>query len=326
MDKRGWIGVDLSKESFDASVCREGQDFGPHLRVRSFRNDPEGYDAFAAWRHAQEAVEGVCVESTGRFGVQFALALEARGAGPVSILEPARPKAHARSLGVKDKTDPVDARVLAHFGLLLRPRPQALPERAQRELKECSRQLQTFEQEHAATRQRLQDGPESAAVVRELEAHLASLAERRKALEAEMARLVATLPHAKEDGRRLQTIKGVGPKTARRVLAELGDLRRYTRGELVALAGLYPVVHQSGTSVHRRPRLAKGGGGRVRHVLYMAAMVARRHNPQLKAFADRLEANGKAKMAVLGAVMRKLLVLMRAVVVSGKDYDPVYQP
>ena len=106
----------------------------------------------------------------------------------------------------------------------------------------------------------------------------------------------------------------------------MGDLAEYTRSEIVGYAGLYPVDFESGSSVHKLPHLAKGGGGRVRRVLYMAAMSARRYCPQLKAFADRLESQGKKKLVVLAAVMRKLLLLIRALVVTGHDYDPNYQP
>lgn len=122
----------------------------------------------------------------------------------------------------------------------------------------------------------------------------------------------------------MATIPGVGAKTTRVLLAHFGDLREYSRNELVCLAGLYPKQFQSGTSVRKKPKLAKGGGARIRAALYMAALTARRFCPHLKIFAQRLAEKGLSNMAILGAVMRKLLLLVRALVVSGKDYQADY--
>jgi transposase len=122
----------------------------------------------------------------------------------------------------------------------------------------------------------------------------------------------------------MQTIPGVGAKTVRVLLAEFGDLSQYKRRELVALAGLFPVEHTSGTSVHKQARLAKGGRGQVRRYLYLCALSAIRYNPPLRAFAQRLRDNGKCGMQAVVAVMRKLLLVIRALIVSGQDFDPSF--
>lgn len=327
MNKSCWIGVDLSKASWDASVACQGVPFEGGRPVHHFTNDAAGHAAFVTWAgevHAQHGLAGLCVESTGRYSVQFALALSGKLPVAVSIVEPSRPRAFARSLGLKQKTDAVDARVLAQFGAHLQPSVTVLRARPWRELQECSRLMETLMTERQACDQRLNEAPESAVVRAALQAQIARCDEGLASLDAELVRLQATLPGVCEDMARMQTIPGVGPKTAAIVLAELGDLRHYDRDSIVSFVGLYPCNHTSGTSVYRTPHLAKGGGARVRRILYMAALSAQRYAPHLKAFADRLRAAGKAKMVVLGAVMRKLLVLLRAVVVHGTDYDPTH--
>ena len=107
------------------------------------------------------------------------------------------------------------------------------------------------------------------------------------------------------------------------VLVEMGDLRRFTRSrQLTAFAGLSPKRKESGTSVHGKTRMCKQGSGRVRAELYMAAGCAARFNPDMKATYENLLAHGKEKRAALGAVMRKLLVLMRAVAKADQDWVP----
>ena len=152
-----------------------------------------------------------------------------------------------------------------------------------------------------------------------------------KALECEIAQIEDAMnetikadPTLCDDAKQAKTIQGIGDKAVWVIFGEFGDLRQYKRNELVALAGLFPKEHSSGTSVHKKPRLAKCGGGRVRKILYMCAMNAQRHNPHLHQYAERLADNGKTPMQILGAIMRKLLLLVRAVVVSGEAYDPEY--
>lgn len=326
MSKAGWIGGDLSKDSIDCCVAFGGESYDRGRKVRHFGRTPAGDDALVAWAKSVESLEGMCIESTGRLSVQFALEVGPRLPVPVSIVEPSRPRQFAKSLGIKVKNDPVDARVLAQYGLMIRPRSKAVPERSWRELKECTRLREVLREERKGHVQRLEDGPESALVCKELRHQVKYLDARIASLEAECERLLEQIPQAAADKSHAMSIPGVGIRTATTLLAELGNLREYKRGEIIGFAGLYPVEFISGTSVFKPPRLAKGGGGRLRRVLYMAALSARHHCPHLKTFADRLENQGKKKMVVLGAVMRKLLLLIRAVVVSGRDYDPAYTP
>ena len=326
-----WIGVDIAKDSFHAAIAGEGAQPAQWSRLpeAGFEHSRRGVRSFVAWAKQHggtlRTVAGVCIESTGHYSGQFADFLGDR-LGPIAIVNPARPVAYAKSMGIRDKSDRVDACVLALFGMTMQPRPAQRRSQTQRELRALSRTYQTMSVDSRAYRQRLGSGLHSAAAKRSIRQILKALRHQMHLLQEQMKALIATDSVLKRDHKRAMTIKGVGPKTATIILAEFGDLREYNRDEFVALAGLYPRETSSGSSVHKRPRMIKAGKAGVRAHLYMCAMTAIKHNPRMRAFAKRLEANGKIPMQILGAVMRKLLMLVRAVIVSGKDYDTAYHP
>jgi transposase len=325
-----WIGIDVGKREFSAAIARDvlsGNDWR-HAPCKSFEHSVAGMRALLAWLRAQgvetSQLDGLCIESTGRLAQQFATLAKGR-LGAISIINPARSKAFAASLGNQHKNDAVDARLIAYFGQHLRPRPQAPRDKTCVQLRELSRAYERLQGDLLAHRQRLADGPECPAVcalykrlIRQIEKEMSRLQERIQKLIEENDALM-------EDAARITTVPGLGPRVAQSLLAEFGDLRQYNRDEIVALAGLYPRQHQSGSSVHKAPRMAKAGKANLRAVLYMAAMSARQCNPKLKAFAQRLQDNGKAPMQILVAIMRKLLLIAHALVVNDAEYDPNFQ-
>ena len=327
MCKKIWIGVDLAKASFHAAIAPVNAHPADWARLpnRSFDHSPQGVAAFCAWVGKQgysgEQIAGLCVEATGRLSWMFAELLDGR-LGAVSIVNPARPVQFARSVGLREKTDRTDACVLALFGVALRPVPRPLPSKRQHQLRELAGLYAGTRRDLTAVTNQLGEPIHSPFVRRQLRLKRRRLQKDLEAIEKEMDTLLSEDPQTAQDARRMQTIPGVGPKTARMLLAHLGDLRQYTRAELTARAGLYPRQHQSGTSVHKRPRLAKGGGQVIRTALYMAALNARRFCPHLRTFADGLKQKGMSNMAILGAVMRKLLLLIRTLVIRGVDYNP----
>lgn len=328
-DKKLWLGIDVAKNTFHAAVDRG--DTGPHAWARlshaDFAHTSQGMQDLRRWL-AEQGVKagklgGVCIEATGRLGTRWVELADER-LGPVSIVNPAYICSFAKSLGLRDKTDRVDACVIAVYGRVMQPAPTKKPTETCRALNELGRTYQTLQQECLAWKQRLEDGP-SSKIVRKLCADMMkSLECRMTRMHKEMEREIASCPTMEGDYKRLLTVNGIGRRTALVLLGEFGDLRQYNRDELVALAGLYPREYSSGTSVHKASRLAKAGKGNVRAVLYMAAMSAKQSNAHIKAFAERLKKHGKRPMQVLCAVMRKLLMIAHAVVVSAKDYDPTY--
>lgn len=117
----------------------------------------------------------------------------------------------------------------------------------------------------------------------------------------------------------LDSVKGVGKTTLSTLIAEVPELGKLSRREIAALVGVAPINRDSG--LMRGRRIIFGGRGSVRHVLYMAALVASRHNPVIKAFYDRLVLAGKPKKVALVACMRKLLTILNAMVKAGKPWD-----
>jgi transposase len=330
MSKRYWIGIDVSKKTFHAAVAdvQTPRQAWTQLRWERFESTRAGMKGLRQWLAQQrvevEAIAGVCLEATGRLGQKWARMMNG-GLGPVSMVNPARPVGFARSLGLRDKTDRIDACVLALFGKAHQPEPTVAEDPCYVELREIFRLHRALQKQCLANKQRLNDGPQSALVRKELRATIRQQEKRLTKLEQAMNDLIRTHPELRRQEALAQTVTGIGPKSALALLAELGDLRHYTRKEIVALTGLYPRRFQSGTSVERRPRLAKGGRAAIRGALYMAAMSAQQHDPQMHAFALRLEKNEKEPMQILAAIMRKLLLLARAVIVSGIPYDPAYR-
>ena len=327
MSKAVWVGVDVGKESFFAAVA-SGEDAvadWARLPVKEFAFCEDGLECFVRWVRSTAArgdtLSGVCIESTGRLGWRFMEQLEG-ALGAVSMENPARTRAFGDSMGLRDKTDRVDACVLALYGVAMQPKATQTPSKVLRELRECNRLFAVLSVDRQSYKNRLNDGPSSAVVRRELKQMIRQLERRMEKMQARMDELITGEATLRRDVECITSIKGIGARTAFVLLAEMGDLRKYSRNEIASFAGLYPRRYESGSSVHKRPRLARRGGGAIRKALYLCAMSACVHNPQMRRLYQRLLDNGKAPMAALGALMRKLLLLARSLLIHNTKYDP----
>ena len=313
-----WLGLDISASSFDGAVAEEGGP--PDLRqaVHSYERTRTGVQA--CLERAGEVV-GVALESTGIYSQEAAAWLrEARPGLRVCVLNPMQIKAYGRSLAVRNKNDRVDARVIACFAASHRPKASWVPEPERMRLRELLKERAALAQMMASDRKRSVSGEMGllAEVRAGLREHLKSAIAR---LEAGIKELLDQHPALKADTQRLMTIHGVGLIVATTVLAILGDLRRFERGrQLAAFAGVSPQQQSSGTSVRGRTRMCKLGNSRVRRVLYLAAMAAIRMEGPLRSVYETLIARGKRRKAALGAIMRHLLLIMRALLVNETDY------
>jgi transposase len=225
----------------------------------------------------------------------------------------------AKYLGLLAKNDPIDARVLALYGLqtpdLHLHVPLAPDVLALRDLKTRRDQVQGM---LFAEKNRLEHA-RHASVSRGLTAHIASLRKALAALEAEIAALVKASETLADKARLMQTLKGVGPATVAALLAYLPELGALSRSGIACLAGLAPFDDDSGKL--KGPRRIEAGRAVVRKTLYMAALVAIRHNPVMRLFAEKLRRNGKPSKVVITAVMRKLIVTLNAIVRSGEPWS-----
>ena len=322
-----WVGVDLAKETFQASRAPLGlaTTAWHGLPQAAFTNTPQGHGDFAQWVARQAAqlggrCLGIVVEATGGLSRRFAEGLAPHRLAPVSIVNPAFVKAFGASLGQRSKNDKLDAAVLAVFGAVHQPAPAAPLSPAEARLRELDRLRQGLIEQQTAWLNSRRETRE--ALARELiDQQLELVGAQIKRLEEEMDRLIKDDPDLRRQHALLDSVPGMGPRVAATLLAELGNLSAYRRDELVGYAGLFAREFRSGTSVKRRGRLVKGGGARVRRVLGMAAMAVGRSKSELKRFNEHLLKSGKTKLCALGALMRKLLLIARAVIVSGKPYD-----
>jgi len=295
------VGIDVSKDRLDVHV---------HPTTESFAvpRNAEGLDALIA-RLAPLKVHTVAVEATGGFETVVAASLSAASL-PVIVVNPAQVRAFATALGKRAKTDPIDAAVIARFVEATKPAIRALPDAETRLLADLVARRRQIIQMIVAERQRERQMP-----TRHLRKSAARLI---KALEKELNILDADIDDAvrgspvwceKED--LLKSVPGVGDVTARTLLAEMPELGSLDRREIASLAGLAPWTRQSGK--WRGKSFTGGGRSSVRTCLFMAALVAKRCNPVLKAFHQRLITAGKPKMVALIAVARKLLTMLNAI-------------
>jgi transposase len=305
------IGIDISKKRLHAAWLRDPEQ--ERSRPKAADNTREGYRQLLAWseRHSKCPPEQLCfvLEATGVYHEALALFLYEAGAR-VCVVNPYQVKEFARSRGIRTKNDRHDGHVLALFGRERRPQAWQPPPAQVRHLHSLLKRIETLEADRQRELNRLEkaDVEQAPAPVRR------SLQAMIDTLEAEIERLRRQLddhidahPELKQQRALLESIPGVGPKLSAWFLALFATKRFRSAKQAAAFLGLIPVEYDSGTSVHRRPRLSKAGDGRWRARLYMPALVAIRWNDAIRAQFTRLTATGKSKMSAVGAAMRKLV-------------------
>lgn len=232
----------------------------------------------------------------------------------------ARVRHFAKYMGAAAKTDAIDARMLALYAQNAQNprlyRPPAIEQKAVRALKARRDELlqmmigETNRIEHA----------EHASVRASLRVHVRSLKLHLARIERELAQIVDATPRLAEQARLMQSVKGVGAETTAAIIAYFPELGSLSKGQAARLAGLAPIARDSGKA--SAPRHIEPGRAALRRTLYMAAVAAMRFNPRLKAFAAKLKAKGKPFKLIAAAVMRKLVVILNAVLASG---EPTHQ-
>ena len=331
-----WVGIDVAQGTFDAAVASPGQHANAssfkRLPVATFDRTPEGVRQFVLWLRGYVPAQDplpvrVVMEATGPYSVELTALLckECPELRP-SIANPERTSAFRKSLGLRNKTDRMDARALAFFGLERHPDPYEPLSPAQAELRALSRCRDgLIETQKALENQLGQDAP-SPLVRKTLKRIIAATQKSVDTIEKDMKRVIRSNEGFQRDYDLLTSIPGVGFVTAAVVLAEFGDLRRFgCARQIGAHAGVTACRDESGQ--RKRPgHISKKGNAHVRKILYMAAMSASTFNPHMRTVYRRLTARGKEPMVALVVIMRKLLVLMRAIIVTGRPFDTCAKP
>ena len=298
-----FVGIDVSKQQLDVAVR-------PGDATWSVANAPPAFGPLIQRLKALRPAL-IVVEATG--GLEAPVVAELAQAGlPIAVVNPKRVRDFARANGQLAKTDSIDARILAHFAQAIRPPVRPLQtEEAERLAALVTRRRQVIDM---LTAERNRQHTASAGVRDRICKHIAWLDEELAALDEETRRFIDHNPtwHATDD--LLQTTPGVGPVTALTLVAELPELGQLDRQAIAALVGVAPMNRDSGRK--RGKRKTQGGRADVRSVLYMAALSASRCNPVIREFYARLLRRGKERKVALTACMRKLLVILNAMVKS----------
>jgi transposase len=269
-------------------------------------------------RLAEREPAVVVLEATGGLEYPLAAALAAAHL-PVVVVNPRQVRDFARATGRLAKTDAIDAQVLAQFGEAVEPQPRPLPDQMHQEFAALVRRRRQLVEMLTAEKNRLRSAARS--VRRDIEQHIRWLERRLGDLDNDLGKAIQSSPLWRDRDSLLQSTPGVGPVASATLLAQLPELGRLNHKEIAALAGVAPLNWDSGTL--RGRRRIWGGRAQVRAALYMATLVASRHNPAVKAFYERLVASGKPKKVALTASMRKLLTILNAMARSNTAWqDP----
>jgi len=313
------LGIDISKDSFHVELS-----INHKLRHRRFANRKEGFAELGAWlaKHKTTSVHA-CVEATGPYSEALALYLHEQG-HPVSVVNPAQIKAFGQSELLRNKDDRPDAGLIRRFCEKQQPAAWTPPPAHLRELQALTRHLENLIETRQQQINRL-EVTNAKPVVKSLRKLVTQLEAEIKRTERQINDHVDRHPDLKQQCQLLESIPGIGKRTATRLLAEIEDISQYKSArQVAAYAGLTPRNNRSGTM--RGPtRLSKTGNARVRKALFLPAMVAKRHNPVVRGFCQRLARHGKNKMQLVGAAMRKLIHIAFGVLKSGKAFDPDHE-
>ena len=304
------VGIDVSKDWLDVAVRPAGE----RLRVS---RDAEGLDTLVARLLPMAPAVVVAVEATGGYESVVAAALAGAGLAVV-VVNPAQVRAFAQALGRRAKTDPIDAGVIAHFVEATKPEVRALPDAETRRLADLVARRRQIIQMIVAERQRQKRLTEPR-LQKSIARLLAALQKELSRLETDIDEAVRGSPAWCEKEELLTSVLGIGKIIARTLLAELPELGNIDRRKAAALTGLAPWTRQSGQ--WKGKSFIGGGRAPVRAALFVGAMVAARHNPELKAFRDRLVQAGKPKLVALVATARKLLTILNAILRDGRPWQ-----
>lgn len=302
---RGSVGIDVSKGTLDVQVR-------PTDARWTVANDDAGIRALVAQLQTAAPAQ-IVIEATGGYELAVVSALAAAGL-PVIVVNPRAVRDFARATGQLAKTDQLDAGILARFAEQVQPAIRPLADAEQQELDALLTRRRQLIEMLTAEKNRLQQVfvVRGSRVKQSLTAHIAYLTRELGRAETDLEALVRQSPIWRERDELLQSAPGVGPVLSATLLAALPELGRLDRKAIAALVGVAPLNRDSG--LFRGKRMVHGGRAPVRTALYMGALVATRYNPVIRAFYQRLLAAGKPKKVALTACMRKLLIILNAMV------------
>ena len=302
-------GVDVAKSTLDVAVSNSKE-------IRQFANDHEGITNAVQYIAGLKPTS-IIIEATGRLEMPLAAALNGDRL-PVVIINPRQVRDFARVTGILAKTDSIDARLLALFGLRVKPEIRPLPDQKAREMRNLLTRRRQLIEMLTAEHNRLLQADDSIRSC--IESHIKWLEVSLFDINDDLDRQIRSSPSWREKDNLLKSVPGVGKVVSSTLLFELPELGELNRRKIAALVGVAPLNRDSGTM--RGRRTVWGGRAKLRAVLYMAALVASRRNIIIAAFYQRLLDSGKAKKVALVACMRKLLTILNAMMRTMTAWQP----
>lgn len=318
-EQKAYLGLDVAKLKIDVCLLQPGKGRQRML----IGNSLQGFQKLLQWLselRVDLSTIHASFEPTGNYSNALGYFLHAQGI-KISRVHSYAVLNHRRSQNLRSKTDMIDAYLLADYTCKNKPPLWVPPTKIQTDLKELQHRLASIDEAIRQERSRLEAGVACEAVQADIEESLGKLLARQIKLEKALQELVQSDDRLAADFKILDSIIGIGTKSALRMLA-LVQFEKFQSGRQVGcFAGLSPREEQSGTSVKGKEVISKIGSSELRSSLYFPAMVAMQHNPQLREFAERLEAKGKPKKVIICAIMRKLLVLAHTLLRRREFYD-----
>jgi len=293
-------GIDISSTSLEARIGRDGA-------AGTFANNPEGIAELVAFCQSHH-VDLVAMEATGGYEKQPFALLSAQGLA-VTLLNPRAVRRFAEGMGLLEKTDALDAGVIAWFAEVKRSQPQALASASQQQLRALVNRLRQLTALRTAQRNQSRLVTD-AVVLGSFDALLALLAEQIGELESAIAALISQDPLWQQLDQAFRSIKGVADRTVARLMAEMPEIGTLSNKAISKLAGVAPLAHDSGKLQGKRS--VRGGRASVREILFVVAGVSGRYEPDFIAFHQRLQAAGKPGKVIRIALAHKLLVRLNA--------------
>lgn len=310
-----WIGIDVCKRRLDVAIR-------PTREQLSFTNDETGIKQLTKLLR-KRSPQLIVLEATG--GHEYAAAYALMKSGfPVAVVNPRQVRSFARAVGKLAKTDPIDAQILAHFGEAVQPPVRPLADQQLTEIGQFVTRRRQLVEMMVAEQNR--QGTSSGLVQREIAATLRFLQARLDRIDQEIQTLIRQHPEWSRKAELLDTVPGVGPVLISSLLADLPELGSLNRKQVAALVGVAPFNNDSGASKGRRR--IWGGRSQVRSLLYMCVLSGIRCNPVIQSFYRHLLAVGKPPRVAMVACMRKLLVILNAMLQTRQPWQflPVSQP
>lgn len=307
MSQAIFVGIDVSKARLDVASTASRS-------LKSYDNDANGLKQLVRALSSQRP-ELIVVEATGGYELAVACALS-EAELPLAVVNPRQVRDFAKSTGRLAKTDAMDATVLALFAQRVQPAVRSLPDAQLLQLRAMMTRRGQLQEMLQMERNRL--GMTTKAMEKTIRATITHFERQLRQLDDQLDDFIHGSPLWHEQIELLQSTPGVGPRLACTLLAFLPELGRLNRKEVAALVGVAPFNCDSGQ--HRGARHIWGGRAQIRSVLYMAALSAMTHNPTIRVFAQRLRGNGKSGKVLIVACMRKLLVILNAIMATAQPY------